>query len=128
MGFGGLLCGILQQYLMPFILYHLEVIVNISKTADLMPLFFVSYIHSIRITVKLLSASRPLLLKILNNVLKFSVYRKCLSFLYIQIKYLQVNCMSDAYLTLLNNLSMVNVLISRIFILSVEVFTYTLIS
>ena len=46
-----------------------------------MPLFFVSYIYSILITVKLLSASRPFLLKILNSVPKFSMYGKCLKFM-----------------------------------------------
>ena len=54
-------------------MYDLEVFVSISKTADLMPLFFVSYLHSILITVKLLSASRPLLHKILNTALKLYV-------------------------------------------------------
>ena len=34
------------------ILYHLEVFVSISKTADLTLLFFVDYIHSVLITVK----------------------------------------------------------------------------
>ena len=35
------------------VLYHLEVFVSISKTANLMPIFFVSFIHSILLIVKL---------------------------------------------------------------------------
>ena len=46
MGFGGFLYVILHQYLVPLFLYYLEVFVSISKTEDLKPLFFVSYIHS----------------------------------------------------------------------------------
>ena len=39
---------------------------------------FVSNIHSILLTVKLLSALWPLLHKIMNTVLKFLSYGKCL--------------------------------------------------
>ena len=53
------------------VLYHLEAFVSNFKTANLMLLFFVSYIRSILLTVKLLSASRLLLHKILNTDLKF---------------------------------------------------------
>ena len=66
------------NYLVPLFFISFRSFLSISKTADLMPLFVFSYIFSTLITVKLLSASRPLLHKILNIVLKFSMYGKCL--------------------------------------------------
>ena len=65
------------------VLYPFEVFVNISKTPNFMQQVFVSYIHSsdihsILLTVKLLSALRPLLHKILNTVMKVLMYGKCL--------------------------------------------------
>ena len=60
---------------MSLLFYHLEIFVSISETADLMPLFLVSDILSILITVKLLSASRPLLHKIMNIFLKLYVWQ-----------------------------------------------------
>ena len=45
---------------------------------DLLENSWVSYMHSILLTFELLSASRPLLHKILNTVLKFSLYGKCI--------------------------------------------------
>ena len=65
------------------VLYPFEVFVNISKTLNLMQQLFVSYIHSsdihsILLTVKLLSALWPLLHEILNTVMTVLMNGKCL--------------------------------------------------